>query len=88
MTIEQLAGRIPITNASLSRIERGLQPYSQPLLEAIAYHLMCEPADLIMRKPDEDGIWSIWTNLSPETKVRAMAVLQALDDADKNDKAA
>jgi transcriptional regulator with XRE-family HTH domain len=44
MTLQQLAERVSrktggMTHASLSRIERGLQPYSQPILEAIADQL-------------------------------------------------
>ncbi len=44
MTLQQLAGRVSkktggMTHASLSLIERGLQPYSQPILEAIADEL-------------------------------------------------
>jgi transcriptional regulator with XRE-family HTH domain len=34
--LEQLAEMVGITHASLSRIERGLQPYGQALLEALA----------------------------------------------------
>lgn len=67
------------TKASLSRIERGLQPYSQPLLEALAEALGCEPADLLMRNPtDPDGIWSIWDNIAPADRPRAVAVLRAM----------
>ena len=36
LTLAQLAQRIGTTHATLSRIERGLQPYNQPLLEALA----------------------------------------------------
>jgi transcriptional regulator with XRE-family HTH domain len=49
MTLEALASRVGekiggFTHASLSRIERGLQPYSQPILEAIADALRTDPA--------------------------------------------
>jgi transcriptional regulator with XRE-family HTH domain len=83
LTLERLAERIPMANASLSRVERGLQPYSQPMLEAIAEALMCEPADLLMRRPNDDAIWSIWQSLKPESRNRALAVLRALQDTDK-----
>lgn len=60
---EQIGG---FTHASLSRIERGLQPYSQPVLEAIAEALNTDPASLLMRNPDdEDAIWSIWEKAKP-----------------------
>lgn len=60
-TLEQLADIVGITHASLSRIERGLQPYSQAILEAIADALMTDVPSLLMRDPtDPEGIWSIW----------------------------
>jgi transcriptional regulator with XRE-family HTH domain len=66
LTLEQLADRIGTTHASLSRIERGLQPYSQPLLEALADALMTDAASLLMRDPsDPEGIWSIWDHAKP-----------------------
>jgi transcriptional regulator with XRE-family HTH domain len=69
LTLEQLADRVDTTHASLSRIERGLQPYNQYMLEALADALRCEPADLIMRDPlQEDSIWSIWSQVPPETR--------------------
>lgn len=68
ITLEQLADRLatahglPTTHASLSRIERGVQPYSQPILEAIAAELTNgDVASLLIRNPDDpEGIWSIW----------------------------
>ena len=79
MSLERLADRLGTTKASLSRIERGLQPYSQPILEALAEALACEPADLLMRNPtDPDGIWSIWDNIPAIDRPRAVAVLRAM----------
>jgi transcriptional regulator with XRE-family HTH domain len=61
LTLEQVAEYLGITHASLSRIERGLQPYSQPIIEGLADFFVCDPAALLMRNPnDPDGIWSIW----------------------------
>lgn len=67
LTLEQLAERVGaaieggFTHASLSRIERGLQPYSQPVLEAIAHALQTDAASLLMRNPTSDeAIWSVW----------------------------
>lgn len=55
-----------MTHASLSRIERGLQPYSQPILEALADILMTDEASLLMRNPeDSEGLWSIWDQAEP-----------------------
>ena len=72
MTLEVLAERVGeriggMTHASLSRIERGLQPYSQPILEAIAEELTSgDVASLLMRDPnDPNAIWSIWDQAKP-----------------------
>jgi transcriptional regulator with XRE-family HTH domain len=57
---------VGFTHASLSRVERGLQPYSQPILEALAVYLETDEASLIMRDPsDPDGMWSIWDQAKP-----------------------
>jgi transcriptional regulator with XRE-family HTH domain len=72
MTLEVLAERVGeriggMTHASLSRIERGIQPYSQPILEAIAEELTGgDVASLLMRDPsDPNAIWSIWDQAKP-----------------------
>lgn len=66
LTLEQLADRIGTTHATLSRIERGLQPYSQTMLEALAEELDTDPASIIMRDPtDPEGIWSVWDKAKP-----------------------
>jgi transcriptional regulator with XRE-family HTH domain len=79
LTLEQLSDRIGITHASLSRIERGLQPYSQPLLEAIADALQTEPASLLMRNPgDPEGIWSIWDQAKPGERRQIVEIAKTL----------
>jgi len=73
---------MPISKATLSRIETGKQPYTQDTLEALAWALNCEPADLIMRDPTSEA-WSIWDDLKkmpPEQRKRAIKILRALAD--------
>lgn len=66
LTLEELADRVGTTHATLSRVERGITPYSQPLLEAIAEALGTDPASLLMRNPDDpEGIWSVWDQAKP-----------------------
>ena len=73
LTQDQLVERLlegqgfKITRASLSRIERGRQPYSEPLLMALGGELTGgDPASLLMRNPsDPEGIWSIWDKARP-----------------------
>jgi transcriptional regulator with XRE-family HTH domain len=66
LSLEALAERVGekiggFTHASLSRIERGLQPWSEDVLEAIADALRTDVASLLMRNPsDPEGMWSIW----------------------------
>jgi transcriptional regulator with XRE-family HTH domain len=68
------------SKSSLSRIEAGKQPYSQPILEAIAWALACEPADLIMRNPLlEDALWSITDHLRKATPDQRRAALRVVD---------
>lgn len=50
-TLEALAADVGSTHATLSRIERGLSPYSQEILEKLAWALKCTPADLLARDP-------------------------------------
>lgn len=61
--VERVRERVDtFSKSTLSRLERGEQPYSQPILEALAWALDCEPQDLIMRRPDS-AIWSIMDTL-------------------------
>lgn len=61
MTLERAGEAVGMSHAQLGRIERGLQPYNQELLEALADLYGTEPASLIMRDPTrEDAMWSLW----------------------------
>lgn len=68
-----------MTHATLSRIERGRQPYNQPLLEILAEIYMTDVASLLIRDPsDPEGIWSVWDRLKPGQRQAAMAMLMGL----------
>lgn len=67
------------THASLSRMERGLQPYSQPVLEALADYYHTDPASLLMRNPlDPDAIWTIWEKAKPGQRVTIREVASTI----------
>lgn len=80
MTQEQLAERVTAymvehgtgkgyTHASIGRLERGLMPYSQSILEALAHCLGTDPASLLIRDPnDQAGIWTLWEEALPEQR--------------------
>jgi len=88
LSLVQLAERVSevtgksMTHATLSRIETGKIAYTQPVLEAIAFALACEPADLLMRNPeDRSAPWSILDSLKKAdaaTINRVIAVVGAL----------
>lgn len=68
-----------ISEGQLSRIERGEQPYSQDLLEAIARIMGCEPPDLLNVDPTRpEGIWTVYESLTPPQKVQAVELLKVL----------
>lgn len=76
---DQLAERIGMSRAYLSKIESGKRRYDQPFLEAAAEVLRCEPADLIIRDPsDPEGIWSIWDSLRPVERAQVVEIAKTL----------
>lgn len=48
-------GEEVISSVSIGRMERGQQPYSQPILEALAHALTCEVDDLLSVNPLKEG---------------------------------
>lgn len=79
LTLEQLAERIGMTHQNLGKIERGLVPYNQVLLELLADALRCEPADLIMRDPSQKNtLWTIYETLSPTQRQQLTEIGETL----------
>lgn len=79
LTLERLAERIGTTAGNLSRIEKGLQPYTQDFLEAAAEALGTEAASLIMRDPTKpDAIWSLWEKAKPAEREQIVNVISAM----------
>lgn len=79
LTQDQLAERIGISKANLSRLENFKQDYTQGLLEALAQELRCDPADLLMRNPaDPVTPWPIWNTLRPKQKKLALRLLETV----------
>lgn len=79
LTLEVLAERLGVTAGALSQLERGEVNYTQPMLEALADALNCEPADLLMRDPLEpESPWSIWNQLKPVQREQAIGMLKIL----------
>lgn len=83
-SLDQLAERVPMDKGNLSKIERGLLPYNQELLERLAEALGTDPASLIMRNPtDAAAVWSIWDHASPGDRAQIERVVTALFEGRK-----
>lgn len=86
LSLRQLAARIEkrpgeelISFASIGRIERGEQPYSQPILEGISDALNVSCAALLEDNPDRDGIVIDLVRRMDESKrADAIKLLKAL----------
>ena len=77
--METEPGENLISYASLSRIEKGDQPYSQPILEALSIALAVPASSLISRKPDTNAdIIALFDSLDDSAKEQAIKILKAM----------
>jgi len=77
----ELEAEYPFSKGQLSRVERGEQPYSQDLLEALSGIYGCESADLLNRDPyaqASDEIWDFYDKMTDTQKAQATEVVKAL----------
>lgn len=78
-TLVQAAEYLGMNHGNLSKIERGLIPYNQELLERLSEFYNCEPADLLIRNPTEPtSIWSLWDRAKPGERRQIETVAEAL----------
>lgn len=72
--------KIPRTAASLSRIERGEQIYTQRILEALAdVYKVEEPGWLLSRNPLKEGeVIDLWAKLTERDREQARVIIEAL----------
>lgn len=86
-TLVQVAEALGMTHGQLSRIERGLQPYNQELLERLGELYRCDFIELLVRDPSEPtSIWSAWRKAGPTQRRQiaglAEALLKELDETE------
>lgn len=74
LNAEQLAGRLDTSKSVISKLVNGKQRYNQDWLEAIAYALDCEVAELY-RPPNAPTATELLSRMSPEARETAMNVL-------------
>lgn len=78
-SLESVAAKMGITHGQLSRIERGLSPYSQNILEIAAIEYKCTVQDILTRAPDEaDSVFSMWGKLDDGQRRQAQRLFEAL----------
>ncbi len=53
ITLESASAQMGLHHGQLSKIERGLHPYNQHVLETAALEYRCSIADLLTRKPTD-----------------------------------
>lgn len=71
--------KLPKTGASLSRLEKGKQPYGQRVLEALADIYGTDPASLLAVDPTKEGhIIDLLARMTPDDRERAEVMLHAL----------
>lgn len=76
--LEQMEG-LEMSDAQLSRIERGEQPWSQDLMEALGRVLQTEVQHLINVNPQGQAVrWSIWDQASPAERQQAEAFIETV----------
>ena len=90
LSLRRLADRLELAGpadsysyASIGRIEKGEQPYSQPVLEAIAHALSCSVTDLLSVDPNKEGeVVDLVRLLNDAQRDQAIRVLKALTGTD------
>lgn len=79
--MEAAPGEELMSGMSLSRIERGQQPYSEELLNALSDALSCSPWELISVDPSRDGdvidLMRFIHEMDKKKAEKALAVLKA-----------
>lgn len=90
LSLRRLADRIEmpdgetLSHASIGRIENGQQPYSQPILEALAHALDVEVTDLISVDPTKEGeVVDLVRLINDKNRDQAIRILRAITGTDK-----
>lgn len=87
LSLRRLADRLELdgpdetslSHASIGRIENGQQPYSQPIIEALAHALDVDVVDLIGTDPTKDGeVVDLVRLIEEKDREQAIRILRAL----------
>ena len=72
LTLVDMSKAIGMSEGNLSRVERGLYPYSEHLIQAYAETLRCSPGALISYDPSEEAMFTIIDQLRAELNATAV----------------
>jgi transcriptional regulator with XRE-family HTH domain len=71
-------------HTQLSKIERGVSPYNQDIIEAAAQLYDCTAVDILARSPKEQpDLFTMWPRLTEEQKAYAAATLSGIANVPK-----
>jgi transcriptional regulator with XRE-family HTH domain len=88
ITLVEAAEYAGLKHGQLSRIERGLAPYNQRLLESLAVLYDCGVEQLIKFPPhDRDNIWSFWQSASANERFKIVQIAKTIVEANPSDSA-
>ena len=59
-------------------LERGQRGYTQETLEHIADALQTTAGSLLMRRPGDDEIWTVWEHASPSVRQQLLEIAKTL----------
>ena len=81
MNQSDLAEVLGVSTATVSQIENAETGYKQEYLERIAEAVGCDPADLLVRGPeDPQPIWRLWDGATAAQRKQIVRVAAALLD--------
>jgi len=83
---DELAFEANVDKGNLSKLERGIYPYRQPILESIAKALKVSPGRLIESPPDESTpLWDAVDRAPPEVRRQIAAAAEAILNASRKE---
>lgn len=82
MSLEQASAAVGISHTTLGRIERGLVPYNQDLIENLALLYGVDPAELLRTDPERvderDQVLNFWDRASVAEQRQIYRVVEAI----------
>jgi transcriptional regulator with XRE-family HTH domain len=81
LSLPEAAERAGTSHPNLSKVERGLVPYNQDILEALALVYGCDPADLLIRDPSAPpNLYSLLARADEQQRRQIFRVAEAITD--------